>query len=862
MPVDVETGTLERYVPRMLLGRLSAPRTELVETLEGTMLFADVSGFTRLSERLARKGKEGAEHLVDAINLCFTALLANASELGGSLLKFGGDAMLLWFDEEGHAPRACAAAAAMRRTLRGVGRIRAGASDVVLRMSVGVHSGEYTMFLVGGSHRELMVGGPAASTVVAMEGLASAGQILVSPETAALLPRGCLGGAVEEGSLLARAPSAGAWTPPNGQIMPSDELIAECLPNIVRSHLLGGHAAPEHRTATVAFLQFGELDELIERGPESAAQALDEVVRLVQDAAGRYEVCFLDSDISSNAVKIRLSAGAPRVVGDDEERLLLALRQVVESDLPVPVQAGVNRGPVFTGEVGPPYRRWYVVMGDTVNLAARVMGKAPSGHIYATREVIRHVEGRFGLTTLEPFAVKGKAHPVHASDVGSPARAGAQATARTQLPLIGRTGQLDLLREAIAAAKRGSGALIELVGETGSGKSRLLAEARAMGAGMTMLHTTCEVVTRETPYFAWRDLLRQLLGAEWDDPEERVRARLEDEIRRTDPELLRWLPLIAIAVDLHVPSTTEVDQLAPEARAGKLREVVLRFLSRALVVPTIVEVDHAYLMDAASAALFEALTAELESSAWLVLVTRRDEPGGLSLPNYPHSRVELGPLSAEDARALALSSPEASQVPPHVVDLAVERSGGSPEFLLDLLAAAAAGDRDELPENVGAATMARIDALDPRDGAVVRRAAVLGINFHPRRLADVLEADMPLPEEGFWERMSGVFAREPDGHVRFKRPALQEVAYDSLPFKLRRRLHMAVGLQLERDQDQRARRQSGDPLAPLLARPRSRPGASVRDGRGQAGHRGVLPRRRGEALSAGDRGRPNRRRGR
>ena len=178
-----------------------------------------------------------------------------------------------------------------------------------------------------------------------------------------------------------------------------------------------------------------------------------------------------------------------------------------------------------------------------------------------------------------------------------------------------------------------------------------------------------------------------------------------------------------------------------------------------------------------------------------MLATRQDAPGGLSLPDdYPHPRIELSPLSREDALALALASPEASEVPPHVLELAVDRSGGSPEFLQDLLAAAAAGDREELPESVGAATMARIDALDPRDGAVVRRAAVLGINFHPRRLADVLASDTPLPEDGFWDRLSGVFAREPDGHVRFRRPAIQEVAYSSLPFKLRRELHMAVGL--------------------------------------------------------------------
>lgn len=798
-----ETETLERYVPRMLLGRLAGFDEHLADTLDGTMVFADVSGFTRLSERLARKGKEGAEHLVDAINACFSALLADAYSQGGSLLKFGGDAMLLWFDGDQHALRACASSAAMRRTLRDVGRIRAGASDVVLRMSVGVHSGPYAMFLVGRSHRELLIGGSATTTVVAMEALASAGQILVSPDTAELLPRGCLGVPVGSGVLLARAPAAAEWTPPEDSIRPADEAIAECLPTIVRAHLLGGHAAPEHRTASIAFLQFRGLDDLIARdGAEHAGRALDQLVRLVQDAAERYDVCFLDSDISANGGKIRLSAGAPRAVGDDEERMLLALRRIVEADPPLPVQIGVNRGPVFTGEVGPPYRRWYAVMGDTVNLAARVMGKAPAGHIYCTSEILRQVEGRFRQTTLEPFSVKGKARPVHAWDVGPPLRSESRAAARPRLPLVGREHELEVLRSAVEDGRRGSGTVVELVGEIGSGKSRLLAEARELGQGMRVLRSTCDVLTRDTPYFVWRELLRQLLGTEWDESGERVLERLEAEIHGSHADLMPWLPLIAIVVDVPVPTTTEVEQLATEARASKLREVILDFLRRELVVPTIVEIEHAHLMDAASAALFEALTREIESSSWVALVTRRDEAGGLTLADDTRRRVTLTPLSHEDAHALALAAPEASQVPPHVLELAVERSGGSPEFMLDLLAAAAAGDREELPESVGAATMARIDALDPRDGAIVRRAAVLGINFHPRRLADVFAGEMELPEDGFWDRLSGVFAREPDGHVRFRRPAIQEVAYASLPFKLRRELHMAVGLRLEHDAGQ------------------------------------------------------------
>ena len=799
------TASLAPFLPRALLARLARPIDNLTEAIPCTMVFADVSGFTRLSERLARRGEEGAEQLVDVINACFSALLAEAYGRGGSLVKFGGDAMLLvFYDQESdqqHAARACCAAAAMRRRLRDVGRIRAGDSNIVLRMSVGVHSGTYAMFVVGGSHREMVIGGPAASTVVALEGAASSGQILVSPETARWLPRSCVGHEVGPGLLLTRSPSACDWAPPSELPIPSQEVIGRFLPTAIRAHLESGSAVPEHRTATVAFLQFGEFDRLlVAHGPEAAARRLDQLVRLVQDAADRYDVFFLDSDIAPDGGKIRLSAGAPRFVGDDEERMLLALRHIVEAGPPLPVKVGVNRGPVFTGPVGPEYRRWYAVMGDTVNLAARLVGKAPAGRIYATRDVLRGAKTTFEQTMLLPFAVKGKSRPVQAWDVGPPVRGSSEVAIRLELPLVGRARELDQLGSAIAGAQRSAGSLIELCGETGSGKSRLLAEAANLATGMVSLRAACEVYTRETPYSAWRDLLRQVLGVGAETPDAEVLDRLRAEIELTDPGLAPWMSLIAIVLDVELGPSVEVEQLSSDARPAKLREVVLRLLRRALAVPTIVEVDQAQLMDGASVELFEALATELESSAWVVLVGRRDEAGGLVPADSRHARIELGPLSREDTRALALSTSEATQVPPHVVELAVERSGGSPQFLLDLLAAAVAGNRDELPESVGAATMARIDALDPADAALVRRAAVLGLSFQPDRLEDVLEAGTPVPDERFWDRMSVVFAREPDGHVRFRRPALQEVAYSSLPFKLRRELHLSVGLRLEREQ--------------------------------------------------------------
>ena len=806
MQVHTDTGTLAPFVPRAVLARLARPIDVLAETVYCTMVFADVSGFTRLSERLARRGYEGGEQLVDLINACFTALLAEAYGRGGSLMKFGGDAMvLLFYDQQRnqqHTLRACAAAAAMRRRLREVGRVRAGDSNVALRMSVGIHSGDYAMLVVGGSHREFAIGGAGTTKVVALEAAASAGQILISPETARLLPRSCVGAETGPGFLLARAPAAREWEPPKGLPAPTEDVVERFLPVAVRAHLRSGSTAPEHRTAAIAFLHFGGLDEVVaQEGPSVAGSRLDEVVRLVQDAVERYDVCFLDSDIASDGLKIRLSAGAPRVVGDDEERMLLALRHIVAARPALPVRVGVHRGPVFTAQVGPTYRRWYAVMGDTVNLAARLMAKAPAGHVYATGDVLRGAKTSFAQINLKPFVVKGKTRPVQAWDVGPPTRGASEGAIRLELPLIGRRSELDQLQSAIERARRGSGTLIELVGEAGSGKSRLLAEASNIAKGMRELRAGCEVYTRDTPYSAWRGLSRRLLGLDLEAPERAVAARLHAVIEAEHPELLPWLSLIGMVVDVEIPPSTEVEQLAEASRAAKLQEVVLRALARALVVPTVFQIEQAHLMDAASAALLQALALELESSAWVVLVSRRDVDGGLVLTDRLHERIELGPLTPEDARVLAASTLDATHLPPHVVELAAERSGGSPQFLLDLLAAAGDGNRDRLPDSVEAAAMARIDALDRGDSAVVRRAAVLGTSFDPRRLSDVLGPDVPLPDDRFWNRLSTVFAREVNGDVRFHRPALQEVAYRSLPFKLRRELHEAVGLRLEQEQE-------------------------------------------------------------
>src|SRR6188472_186466 len=200
------SAELVSFVPRLTLEWLRDDPDTPWREVDGTLAFVDISGFTAMSERLSSLGRAGAEEVTEVMNATFAALLAVAYAQGGGLLKFGGDALLLLYEGEGHAGRAARAAFEMRRTLRAIGRPRTSAGVVQLKMHAGIHSGRFQFFLLGDAHRELLIAGPAASETVEMESTSEAGEILISSATAASLSEESLAEEKGSGRLLRAAP--------------------------------------------------------------------------------------------------------------------------------------------------------------------------------------------------------------------------------------------------------------------------------------------------------------------------------------------------------------------------------------------------------------------------------------------------------------------------------------------------------------------------------------------------------------------------------------------------------------------------------------------------------------------------------
>ncbi|HEY2775102.1 MAG TPA: adenylate/guanylate cyclase domain-containing protein, partial [Candidatus Binatia bacterium] len=804
--LDPAAARANLYVARMLQQHLVDDPTGRSWADDGTAVFVDVSGFTKLSEALARKGREGAEQITGVIGHVFELMLAVAYDAGGSLLKFGGDALLLWFKGDGHAGRSCRATVLMRAVLRDMGAVELRDAKIALQISQGVHSGRFHFFAVGSSHTELLPVGPAWSHLVAIERGADADEIVVSIDTASALPAESLGEPKGPGRLLKQEPPGYAEKLPlSPRPKMSAEMTARCLSPSVRAHVLAGGGTSEHRPVTIAFIRFEGTDELIaSRGAETAAEALHRVLNVVEAATEEQGISFLASDVDADGGKLILTGGAPKVTGNDEERMLLALSKIASSELPLPIRIGVHRGAVFAGDIGPPYRRTYTVMGDAVNLTARLMAKAEPGRIYATSDVLERSATHFETTKLEPFPVKGKAEPVQAWSVGRAQSSKTRQVSTQRLPLTGRNAELGAIRKAFTSARSGAGRLIEVVGDSGIGKTRLLEALRDAAAGLNKQHATCEAYTASTPYAVWSELLREYLSFGRDDSETVIAERLREEVAKQVPDLVPWFPLVAIPFGLDVEPTPEVSMLAEANRRAKLHESVGRFLTAIMSTPQLIEIENAHHMDEASAELLLHLTGELGTHPWLFAVARQGSSGFVAPQAETVVRIELKPLAAPDALRLAQLATQQTPLPPHVLEVVATRSGGNPQFLRDLLQKVvdSGGGVADLPDSAEAATMAQIDSLSREERSVVRHAAVFGLTFHPRMVAWFDgEEGFSAPAAAVWNAIGDLFDEESDGYLRFRRTLLRDAAYEGLPYKLRRKLHGIVATRLEEELD-------------------------------------------------------------
>ena len=525
---------------------------------------------------------------------------------------------------------------------------------------------------------------------------------------------------------------------------------------------------------------------------------LDALYRTAADAADRHRVTLLGTDATVDGVTLFLAAGAPVATGQDEERMLRVLREILDSPEASVLQlrAGVNRGPVFAGDLGAPSRRTYTAMGDTTNLAARIAARAAPGELLATADVLTRSAYEFETEPLPAFTPKGKRNPVVPYRVGR--LVGRHARTPARLPLAGREAELAMLADALGEAAHGDGRVVSIVGDPGSGKSRLVQELLGddrIGSRLVARFTPADEVK---PYGGVQAGLRDLAGIAEEAEPPAAGELLRPWVERLAPGLTRWLPLIAIPFGASVPDSPEVTRLAPAFRRRQLHAAIVELVGQALQPPAVLVLEDLHWADEASFALLEALAEVAPARPWLVIGLQR--PGSRQFGEPTATRIDLPALEPDAVIRVALAASGTAALSDADLALITDRAAGNPLFARELRER-----RGGAGQPGGPARPPRRPAREPdrppgraRPGACSDEQPCWAGPSTWICSARCSRTTTSRPTSAAWSELDDFVARVDSTRVRFRHDLIRVAAYEGLSNASRLTLHARLATAIER----------------------------------------------------------------
>ncbi|HUF00701.1 MAG TPA: AAA family ATPase [Anaerolineales bacterium] len=731
------------------------------------------------------------------------------------------------------------------------------AEDASLYLKLAVSMGRIDTVHVGGvfNRWEFLITGPPLVELGIANNLAKAGDILITPSAWKLIRNDC--NAVTMEFELKDTIAQGGWLEslnkpssifrlPKQPVVPegAENSLRPYIPGAVINRLTAGQSSwiAELRRVTVLFINLPDLDQNTE------LENAQGIARLIQRSVYHYEGSINKINVDDKGITIVAALGLPPFSHEDDpargvQAALMIRREL--TNLNVPSYIGIATGRIFCGSVGNDARREYTIIGNAVNLSARLMGAASSQDELIAKHIVPILCDRVTYDSakeavefepLPPQRVKGRTEPVevfHALELK-------KSIVHSKTELIGRQEEKTLIAAALQELSRGAlHQTMVLQGEAGIGKSRLFEDLirQAETLDVKMFVGNGDAIEKSSPYHAWRPIFNKIFDIEEllakGDFQEETNALLRENViaklSEIDTELVRYASLVDVVLPISIPDNELTSAMSGEIRGGNVRELLARLLAfEASQAPVLIVMEDLHWFDSASWALL----VDVQQKVRPLLLALNTRPLADPIPvqfkeimETPGTRlVKLEAMMLDDVEALVCQRLGVKSVPPMIGRLIREKSEGHPFFAEELAYAL----RDSgilvienqecrvhtrfinfedlaLPDTLQAAITNRIDSLAPSQQLTLKVASVIGRIFAFRVLQAIhpIEADKSaLPDYmATLTRLSLtlVESEAPDLAYIFKHVVTQEVAYNLMLFSQRRQLHQAVAEWIEKN---------------------------------------------------------------
>ena len=593
----------------------------------------------------------------------------------------------------------------------------------------------------------------------------------------------------------------------------------------------------DRRLVTVLFADLSGFTALAERlDPEEVRAFQSALFETLAAAITRYDG-FVEKFVGDAVLAV---FGAPVAHEDDPARACDAALDMLERGAalsrewagrlgqPVTLHVGIHTGPVVAGSLGGGGSAAYAVTGDTVNTTARLLTAAAPGTILVSEATYVMAQHRFAFESAGELMLRGKAKPIVVrrlvGALAQPGSARGLAGLGLAAPLVGRTDELDQLLAAFDRMERGRGQVVSLVGEAGTGKSRLIAEllgrldADGRLARAAVRRAACSSLGEPT-YGVFGTLFREAYQVEPADSLDVARRKLAAGLRALgakDEEAIAIAPVLSYVLGLEEETHPDVE---PEQLKRQIALAARALIERRLEKePLLILVEDLHWADTASVDLLRHVVDQLADRPLMLLLSHRPDTKPPLVARAAHSVIRLAPLSPDETRALVAALFGASaDVLARFQEFIAARADGNPFFVEEIVRSlvgkgvivrqgdgwtcTAASEAVDVPPTLHGLLLSRVDRLPADARRLLQEAAVLGAVFDEPLLRAVAtvsgifeEALDRLVEAELIQAVSHWHER---GRYRFTHALVHEVVYQNLLLSRRTELHERVGRALE-----------------------------------------------------------------
>ncbi|MBN2617650.1 MAG: AAA family ATPase [Spirochaetales bacterium] len=837
------------YIPYSTLKELSSAQCcafrDYAINKEGTIVFFDIVQFSPLVFSFIKDGNSGVEIVNKILTEYYTELIIPLRKFGGTVYQFAGDSVLVGFDpDENESPkfnieRALSAVSDFIINLEIFNRDFMSQYNNKIQIRIGISYGSYSHIILGSKELSFTsaITGKAVTEAIEAEKGIHPDEICVNKNILKYIDLAVKNRELNQDNYVLKEnyfdPVDYSVSLNVPEFMENPRFLTRCrrfINNEIYKRALSGFEilSSEHREITCLLLRVTGIN-LVEN-PDEGIKSLNEFYRFVQKEADRYGGTLLKPDLSDKGSVFIIIFGAPLAM-EKKELLTLQfaiklLKEKKKFKSIEKLQFGISTGMAYCGDFGTSIRKDYSIIGNVINIAARLMTFSNESGIYLDENSIKKINDGFIYKELGFLNFKGISKPINTFKLLKIKRnSDSLLNLVSNTKIIGRDVELNYLMNHYLAATNKNGNCTGIIADAGIGKTLLVNTFLTKFDPITteILTAKCFLYEKSTLFYPWREIFLHLFSIPLNSSRDKIIESVQGYCNgQDDPQLHIWGPLILKIMGIDIDEHSETYGISQAQKEIMLFQVILNILiKKSKNKPCLIIFEDIHWIDDKSQLLLKYIISEISKEQIYLIFTTRDEDFSNLLTRYKHYEPLLvSTLSIESSRNLIqhlLKLKEnnvelenkiikASQCNPFYIDTIIKSLKDNKMITSDETGIFTINGNIknlEIPDSIKNVILSRIDLLESKEQLVIKTASVLGHNFPYMLLSSML--DSKLSDDNELKKSLDILESHDlmnkeditASSYMFKHMSIRDVVYQTLLQGTRSRLNLTLASYLE-----------------------------------------------------------------